>query len=185
MNEKDKMLAGLWYDANYDKMLMEERLNAQEIYFLYNQISPKDVVKKRELLNILFKKEYNDLIIISPFVCDYGYNITFGKSCFVNSNCYFMDCAKITLGDNVFVGPFCGFYTANHPLDAERRNQGLEIALPINIGDNCWFGANVSVMPGVNIGNGCVIAAGSVVTKDVPDDVMVAGVPAKIIKKIK
>ena len=96
-----------------------------------------------------------------------------------------MDGAKITVGNNVFIGPFCGFYTATHPLDYTTRNQGLEKALPITIGDNCWFGANVSVMPGVTIGSGCVIAAGSFVTKAVPDNSMVAGVPAKVMKKIQ
>ena len=95
-----------------------------------------------------------------------------------------MDGASITIGNHVFIGPYCGFYTASHPLDYQSRNQGLEKALPIHVGDNCWFGANVSVMPGVTIGNGCVIAAGSVVTKDVEDNSLVAGVPAQIIKKI-
>jgi len=111
--------------------------------------------------------------------------VSFGKNVFVNCYCYFMDGAKITVGNNVFIGPYCGFYTATHPVDYANRNKGLEKALPITIGDNCWFGANVSVMPGVKIGNGCVIAAGSVVTKDLPDNVMAAGVPAKIIKTIE
>ena len=97
----------------------------------------------------------------------------------------FMDGGSITIGENVFIGPFCGFYTATHPLDFARRNKGLEKALPIKVGDNCWFGANVSVMPGVTIGSGCVIAAGSVVTKDVPDNSLVAGVPAAVKSKIE
>ena len=89
------------------------------------------------------------------------------------------------IGENVFIGPFCGFYTASHPMNYAERNKGLERALPIVIGDNCWFGANVSVMPGVTIGSGCVIAAGSVVTEDVPDNSMVAGVPAVVKKEIE
>ena len=88
------------------------------------------------------------------------------------------------IGENVFIGPFCGFYTASHPINYADRNKGLERALPIRIGDNCWFGANVSVMQGVTIGTGCVIAAGSVVTKDVPENCLVAGVPATIKKRI-
>ena len=95
-----------------------------------------------------------------------------------------MDGANITIGDNVFIGPYCGFYTASHPLDYQRRNQGFEKALPIKVGNNCWFGANVSVMPGVTIGNGCVIAAGAVVTHDIPENSLVAGIPAKVIKTI-
>ena len=90
-----------------------------------------------------------------------------------------------TIGDNVFIGPSCVFYTANHPLDYTNRNQGLEKALPIKVGDNCWFGANVSVMPGVTIGAGCVIAAGAVVTKDMPANSLIAGAPAKVIKTIE
>ena len=91
----------------------------------------------------------------------------------------------VRLSCNVFIGPSCGFYTANHPLDYTRRNQGLEKALPIKVGNNCWFGANVSVMPGVTIGAGCVIAAGAVVTKNMPDNSLIAGVPAKVIKTIE
>ena len=96
-----------------------------------------------------------------------------------------MDGGKITLGDHVFVGPSTGFYTAAHPLDVERRNAGLEKALPITVGDNCWFGANVNVMPGVTIGEGCVIGAGSVVTHDIPPYSLAAGVPCKVIKSLK
>ena len=118
------------------------------------------------------------------FMCDYGKNIYLGENVFVNCHSYFMDGAKITIGNDVFIGPFCGFYTATHPLDYKNRNKGLEKALPITVGNNCWFGANISVMPGVTIGNGCVIAAGSVVTKDIPDHCMVAGVPAKVMKVI-
>ena len=95
-----------------------------------------------------------------------------------------MDGADITIGNHAFIGPYCGFYTAAHPIDYSNRNKGLEKALPIVVGDNCWFGANVSVMPGVTIGSGCVIAAGSVVTHDIPENSMIAGVPAKVIKTI-
>ncbi|MCD7839939.1 MAG: sugar O-acetyltransferase, partial [Erysipelotrichaceae bacterium] len=126
----------------------------------------------------------DNLELLSPFNCDYGFNIHIGDNVFININNYFMDCADITIGNNVFIGPSCGFYTATHPLNFENRNKGLEKALPIIVGDNCWFGANVSIMPGVTIGSGCVIAAGSVITKDVPDNVMVAGVPAKVVKTI-
>ena len=95
-----------------------------------------------------------------------------------------MDGASITVGDNVFIGPSCGFYTASHPLQYHPRNKGMEKAAPIVIGDNCWFGANVSVMQGVTIEAGCVIGAGSVITKDVPENSLVAGVPAKVMKSI-
>ena len=96
-----------------------------------------------------------------------------------------MDGGEITIGNNVFIGPFCGFYTATHPMTYQERNKGLEKALPIKIGDNCWFGGNVVVLAGVTIGSGCVIAAGSVVTKDIPDNSVVAGVPAEVKKTIE
>lgn len=95
-----------------------------------------------------------------------------------------LDAAKVTFGDNVFVGPGCGFYTAGHPLDAERRNVGLEYAKPITVGDNVWIGGNCTILPGVTIGEGSVVAAGAVVAKDVPPRTVVGGIPAKVIKKI-
>lgn len=184
MNEKEKMLSGQWYDANFDTVLCNERVVAQDICFTLNQTRPKEEEKRKEILNTLLSNQPKELTIISPFICDYGKYITFGDHVFVNSNCYFMDGGKITIGDYVFIGPSCGFYTGHHPLQAAKRNQGFEKALPITVGNHCWFGANVSVMPGVSIGHGCVIAAGSVVTKSVPDNVLIAGVPAKVIKTI-
>ena len=112
--------------------------------------------------------------------------ITFflGEQVFINHDCYFMDGGKIFVGNHVFIGPKCGFYTAIHPLDYQDINQGLEQALPIHIGDNVWIGANVIVLPGVTIGNGTVIGAGSIVSKDIPENVVAIGSPAKPIKTI-
>ncbi len=184
MLERGKMLAGQWYDANYDSQLVEERLKAQVLYHQFNQLEPTDTTNKNKILYDLLGYEVKDVDISAPFYCDYGYNIKFGSNVFVNLSCYFMDGAEITIGNHCFIGPFTGFYTASHPLDVKSRNKGLEQALPITVGDNCWFGANVSVMPGVQIGDNCVIAAGSVVTTDIPENSLVAGVPAKIIRKI-
>ena len=184
MTELEKMRLGMWYDANFDEELLIKRFAAQDLCAEYNLIKPSDFAKKNELLEKLIGYVPDGLTILAPFMCDYGTNIHLGSGVFVNVNCYFMDGADITLGNNVFVGPYTGFYTANHPLDYKRRNAGLEKALPIKVGNNCWFGANVSVMPGVTIGDGCVIAAGSVVTKDIPDNSLIAGVPAKVIRII-
>ena len=184
MNELEKMKLGMWYDANYDEELIKLREEAQSLCYDYNHTRPNKIEERNKILKELLGYLPEGLTIITPFMCDYGTNIHLGNNVFVNSNCYFMDCADITIGDNVFIGPFVGLYTGTHPLEYKRRNQGLEKALSIKIGDNCWFGANVSVMPGVTIGNGCVIGAGSVVTKDVEDNCLVAGVPAKVIKKI-
>ena len=184
MNELEKMKSGLWYDANYDENLVSLRMDAQDLCRRYSMTDLHDIEKKNEILNQLFGYLPEGLTIIPSFICDYGTNIHLGKDVFINAHCYLMDGADITIGNNVFIGPYCGFYTSTHPLDYKRRNAGLEKALPITVGNNCWFGANVSIMPGVTIGNGCVIGAGSVVTKDIPDNVLVAGVPAKIIKEI-
>lgn len=186
MSETDKMLAGEWYDANYDPQLVQSRREAADNCFDYDHTRPSDVSKREEILKkILHTDQLSEgLEVLSPFLCDYGYNIHLGNHVFVGHDCYFMDGAKITVGDNVFIGPSCGFYTAVHPMNYADRNKGLEKALPVTIGDNCWLGAGVRILPGVHIGNGCVIAAGSVVTKDIEDNSLAAGVPAVVKKKI-
>lgn len=184
VSEKEKMALGIWYDPNNDPELISERLDAGDLCFELNQTRPKDIEKRNEIIKRLLGTLPEGLELISPFSCDYGYNIKLGKNVFINLNCYLMDGGKITIGDNVFIGSYCGFYTANHALDYPSRNIGLEKALPITIGDNCWFGANVIVLPGVTIGSGCVIGAGSVVSKDIPDNSLAVGVPAKVIRKI-
>jgi acetyltransferase-like isoleucine patch superfamily enzyme len=184
MEEKDKMKLGLWYDANNDQELMNDRVKAMDLCFQLNSLKPSLENERKEILEQLLGYRTEKLVILSPFSCDYGRNILFGKNVFVNINCYFMDGATITIGDNVFIGPSCGFYTANHPIQYNKRNQGIEKALPISIGDNCWLGGNVTVLPGVTIGSGCVIGAGSVVTKDIPSNSLAVGVPCKVIKTI-
>ncbi len=186
MSETDKMLVGEWYDANYDPQLVQSRREAADNCFDYDHTRPSDVSKREEILKkILHTCQLSEgLEVLSPFLCDYGYNIHLGNHVFVGHDCYFMDGAKITVGDNVFIGPSCGFYTAVHPMNYADRNKGLEKALPVTIGDNCWLGAGVRILPGVHIGNGCVIAAGSVVTKDIEDNSLAAGVPAVVKKKI-
>ena len=156
----------MWYDANNDQKVLTDRLNTHHLCFKYNHTDPLDQDIRQKILNELFQNENSNLEIISPFFCDCGNLITFGHNVFINSNAYFMDGAKINIGSNVYIGPSVGLYTAIHPLDYKRRNQGLEKAMPIEIGDNTWLGGNVVVLPGVKIGHGSVIGAGSVVTKD-------------------
>lgn len=184
MKEREKMLLGKWYDAT-DQELVKQRLNAKDLCFELNQIKPSNLEKRNSIINKLLGYQPDNLELLSPFTCDYGNNIVLGKNVFINSNCYFMDGAKITVGDNVFIGPSCGFYTANHPLDYQTRNQGIEQALPILIGNNVWLGGNVIVLPGVKIGDGCVIGAGSVVTKDIEANSVATGIPCNVIKKIE
>ena len=184
VSEKEKMLNGQWHDANFDKNLLEERRKAELLCYDFNMTKPGSIEQKTALTNLLGAEIPDGLTILAPVYFDYGIYTSLGKGTFVNHGCYFMDGGRIYIGENVFIGPFCGFYTASHPMNYADRNKGLERALPITIGDNCWFGANVSVLQGVTIGNGCVIAAGSVVTKDVPENCLVAGVPATIKKRI-
>ena len=183
VTEKEKMGRGEWHDANFDEELLAKRARAEELCYDFNMGKPGSNAQLDALKTLLDTDLPAGLTVLSPAYFDYGDKTTFGDGCFVNHGCYFMDGGSITFGDNVFIGPFCGFYTASHPLGAKERNLGLERALPIVVGDNCWFGANVSVLQGVTIGSGCVIAAGSVVTEDLPDNVMAAGVPA-VVKKI-
>lgn len=184
MNEKEKMLAGEWYDANYDSALSAERLRAKDLCFELNHIKPSEVMQRQKILAQLFSNQPTNLDLLSPITVDYGYNITIGDNVFINHDCYLMDCAPITIGDHTFIGPKCGLYTANHPLNAESRNAGLEQALPITIGNNVWLGANVIILPGVSIGDGVVVSAGSIVTKNISENQLVMGAPAKMVKTI-
>lgn len=184
MTEKGKMLRGEWYDANFDEEILKDRRTAELLCYDFNMAKPGSNEQNTALRNILGTDLPEGLTVLAPVYFDYGTYTRLGKGTFVNHGCYFMDGGTIHIGENVFIGPFCGFYTASHPINYADRNKGLELALPIIVGDNCWFGANVSVMPGVTIGAGCVIAAGSVVTKDVPENCLVAGIPATIKKRI-
>lgn len=182
--EKEKAREGILYDANNDAELLAERLAAADMTYELNRLRPSQVAEREALFRRLFGKTGKVFSIVSPFFCDYGYNIEIGENFFMNMNCVILDGAKVTFGDNVFVAPGCGFYTAGHPLDAERRNAGLEYALPIRIGNNVWIGAQVCVLPGVTIGDNSVIGAGSVVTKDIPSGVLAAGNPCRVIRPI-
>lgn len=185
MTEQEKMARGLWYDANYDPELKELRKKAKDLCFYLNQTLPSDSRKRDEILTELLGELPENLSLNSPFICDYGRNISIGANVFINTNCYFMDGAAIKIGHNVFIGPFCGFYTANHPLEVRERNRGLEQALPITIGDNVWIGANVTILPGVTIGSSSVIAAGSLVTRDIPSRCLAVGTPCQVIKRFE
>ena len=184
MTEKEKMLDQKMYDANYDKELIAQRERAKDLCFEFNQTIPSDTEAQQRILKKLLGKTKNGFLIMQPFWCDYGYNIEIGENFFANHNMVILDGGKVTFGDNVFIAPDCGFYTAGHPVDYERRNMGLEYAYPITIGNNVWIGAGVRVMPGVTIGDNSVIGGGSVVVKDIPENVVAVGNPCKPIRKI-
>ncbi len=184
MSEKEKMLNGELYDANNDKALIEERIKCKVLCHKYNNLSPDKTNEREELIKKIIGKTKGKFLIEQPFMCDYGYNIEIGKNFYSNHNLIILDCAKVTFGDNVFIAPNCAFYTAYHPLDYKTRNKGLESAKPIKVGNNVWIGGNVVILEGVTIGNNVVIGAGSIVTKDIPDNSLAFGSPAKKIKEL-
>ncbi len=183
ISEKEKMLSGKLYKA-FDETLLKERQRAKEMLFEYNNSRPDQIELRRSILTNLFCKVKNKFHFEPPFHCDYGYNIEIGENFYSNYNLIILDCVKVCIGDNVLIGPNVGLYTAGHPLHYELRNQEFEFAYPINIGDNVWIGGNVVINPGVSIGENSVIGSGSVVTKDIPSNVVAVGNPCKVIRKI-
>ena len=184
MTEREKAQQGYLYDANYDKEIVEERTRCADLCYEFNLCRPSDTAKQQELLKRMLGSIKGNPVITAPFYCDYGFNITIGENFYTNHNVTILDGAKVTFGDNVFIAPNCVFSTAGHAIDGEQRAKGLEIARPITVGNNVWIGANVSVLPGVTIGSSSIIGAGSVVNKDIPEGVIAAGNPCKVIRKI-
>lgn len=184
MTEKEKMLSGILYDAGSDPQLINERLDCKQLCREYNMLNPREKDKRDDIIRRIIGSVDDNFIIEQPFFCDYGYNIRMGKNFYSKYNLVILDEATVTFGDNVFIAPNCGFYTAGHPLNAAERNKGLEYAYPIRIGNNVWIGAGVSILPGVTIGDNCVIGAGSVVVKDIPPFSLAAGNPCKVIRKL-
>ncbi|MCX8574378.1 sugar O-acetyltransferase [Gilliamella sp. B2717] len=183
MTEKEKMLAGLLYDPGIH-LLANDRLYAQDLCFQINQLSPLAEKQRYQLFQTLLGKTGEQFTIMPGFQCDYGYNIEIGENFFANFNCIMLDAAKITFGDNVLVAPNCGFYTSGHPLDSQTRCRGLEFAKPITIGHNVWIGGNVIILPNVTIGDNTVIAAGSIVDRDIPSNVVAMGAPCREYKTL-
>lgn len=183
MTEKEKMLAGELYDGS-EKTLREERTRAKTLCEELNRTPVAEDEKRKELIKKLLGKTGGYVHIESNVWFDYGYNTEVGENFYCNHDCVFLDCAKITFGDNVFIAPQCGFYTAAHPIEAKIRNAGLEFAKPITVGNDVWIGGGVKILPNVTIGDNCVIGAGSVVTRDIPANSVAAGNPARVIRKI-
>ncbi len=184
MREWEKAQAGYLYDANYDQDIVEARTKCMDLCYDFNNCRPSDTKRQKELLHSIFGEIKGSIVITAPFWCDYGSNISVGNNFYTNHNCVILDGAKVTFGDNVFIAPNCVFSTAGHAIDSEQRGNGLEIALPITVGNNVWIGANVTVLPGVTIGDNTIIGAGSVVTKDVPSNVIAVGNPCKVMRNI-
>ncbi|WP_282037917.1 sugar O-acetyltransferase [Saccharicrinis aurantiacus] len=183
MTEKEKMIAGKPYFA-FDKALFKERQLAKEKVYDFNFSKPSELDKRNTIIQSLLGKTSNSFYIEPPFRCDYGYNIEIGDNFYSNYNLIILDCAKVTIGNNVLVGPNVSLFAAGHPIHHEVRNTELEYAFPITIGNNVWIGGNVVVNADITIGDNTVIASGSIVTKDIPSNVIAAGNPCKVLREI-
>lgn len=177
------MLLGKPYLA-FVEMLIEERQKARQLTHQINQLDPTEISERNRLFTQLLGSTGQNFHFEMPFRCDYGYNIEIGENFFANYNCTILDCAKVTIGNNVLFAPNVSLYTAGHPIDAEKRNAGWEYAFPISIGNDVWIGGNVTINPGITVGNNVVIGSGSVVTRDIPDNVIAAGNPCRVIRPI-
>ena len=182
--ELEKMMSGDLYDATNNTTLLDLLTQTQEMCHDYNLLRPSQTAERQALMRRILGKTGQRFKILSPFWCDYGFNIEVGENFFANFNLVILDEARVTFGDNVFIAPNCAFYTAGHPLDVAQRNAGLEYSLPIRVGNNVWIGGNVCVMPGVTIGDNTVIGAGSVVVHDIPAGVLAAGNPCRVIRQL-
>ncbi len=177
------MLSGEVYDAGHPELLKRLRDTREKIWE-FNSLRPSQTERKYEILHDVLGSHGKKFHFNQPFRCDYGANISIGENFFANFNLTILDEAKVKIGDNAFIGPNVSIYTACHPLDVEGRNKGLEWAEPVTIGNNVWIGGSATILPGVTVGDNVVIGAGAVVTKDVPSNVVVAGNPARVIKKL-
>lgn len=184
MTEKEKAKQGLLYNANYDKELINERFKVKDLCFKYNNTLPSNMNEKQKLLKEILPNVNTNPYIEQPFICDYGYNIEIGDNFYSNHNLIILDTTTVKIGNNVMIGPNCGIYTAGHPENVEIRNYGLEYAKPITIGNNVWIGGNVVILPGVTISDNSIIGAGSIVTKDIPSNVIAVGNPCTVKRKI-
>ena len=183
MNQKERMLAGLPYKAWLDG-LTEERMENKKRIYQYNLLAPDAVEEQEQLIKKILGKTGRHVHIEAPFHCDYGYNIEVGENFFANYNLTVLDVGLVRIGNNAQIAPNVSIYTAGHPVHPESRNSGYEYGIAITIGDNVWIGGNAVIMPGVTIGDNVVIGAGSIVTKDLPSNVIAAGNPCRVIREI-
>ena len=183
MTEKEKMLAGEIYSA-VDPELMRELAETRELIYDFNTLRPSETEKMKAILRRLLGRIGDDNIIVNqPFRCDYGKQISVGKRFFANFNFTVLDEARVTIGDDCFIGPNVSIYTACHSTDPMERNSRQEWALPVSIGHNVWIGGSVTILPGVTIGDNVTIGAGSVVVSDIPSNTVAVGNPCRVVKE--
>ncbi|MBO5120580.1 MAG: sugar O-acetyltransferase [Bacilli bacterium] len=183
MKEIDKMISGHLYKVS-DGELVKHLSDAKDLCDEFNFTSRNDYDKRKAILIKLLHNFGDNILIESPFYCDYGFNITIGDNFYANHGLTILDGSKVKIENNVFIGPNVGIYTATHPISAKVRKMGYEYAKSISIGNDVWIGGGSIINPGVNIGNNVVIGSGSVVTKDIPSNVVAVGNPCKVIRNI-
>ncbi|KAG4096567.1 galactoside O-acetyltransferase [Neocallimastix lanati (nom. inval.)] len=183
LSEWDLMKKGLVYN-DFDTDLVERRVVAKNIFREFNKTDDSETEKRKNLLTKLFNKIGERVFVEPDFTCEFGKNITIGNDVYINFGCIILDCGDVTIGNHVLIGPRLGIYSANHCILPEERIAGGIIAKPVNIEDNVWIGGDVKILAGVTIGEGSIIGAGSIVTKDIPPRVIAAGNPCKVIRKI-
>lgn len=192
--EMEKCLAGEWYDC-HDPFFMDLKSKAHHLLMKYNSLPYEQKTEKYAVLKEMFGSIGTNVSVGHSFICDYGCNIHIGDNVTVNTGCTFVDCNRITIGNNVLVAPNVQIYTATHPVEFNERLVLTEnpagckyvrrtFALPVMIEDGCWIGGGVIILPGVTIGQKSVIGAGSVVTKDIPANSLAVGNPCRVIRKI-
>ncbi|ENM5776308.1 sugar O-acetyltransferase [Vibrio mimicus] len=184
MTEREKMLSGEYYNPS-DAELVKLRLEARLLTEKLNQTSVSCPDKRVEIIKSLLGSTGNSIHIESTFNCDYGLNIHVGENFYANFGCVILDVAEVRIGDNCFIAPQVGIYTATHPIDPIQRNSGLEFGKPIRIGNNCWIGGHATINPGVTLGDNVVVASGAVVTKSFGSNVVIGGNPARVLKAIE
>lgn len=192
--EMEKCLAGEWYDC-HDKVFLELKSKTVDLLMKYNSLPYNNKEEKYQILEEMFGSIGTKVSVGHSFICDYGCNIHIGNNVTVNTGCTFVDCNKITIGNNVLIAPNVQIYTVTHPIELDERltpvetPQGKEyvrhtFALPVTIEDGCWIGGGAIILPGITIGKGSVIGAGSVVTKNIPANSLAVGNPCRVIRKI-
>lgn len=183
MTEWEKLQNGQIYN-DFDDNLFKRRIAAKKLFCKYNKTEDEEVELRNQIMNDLFKHVGKDVWIEPDFRCEFGKNITIEDNVYINFGCVILDCAEVTIGANTLFGPNIGLYPVNHAIDAEERIHGGCIGKPIHIGKNVWFGGDVKVLAGVTIGDNTIIGTGSIVTKDIPSNVIAVGNPCKVIRPI-
>lgn len=184
MNQKVRMLAGELYTPFGDEALQADYKKCKRLLRLFNATTEEETQKREQILTELLGAAGENPHIEPPFYCDYGCNVFVGKNFYANYDCIILDENKITIGDNVLLGPRVCIFAAQHPIDPDVRRLGVETSAPVTIGNDVWIGGNTVINPGVHIGNNVIVGSGSVVTKDIPDNVIAFGNPCRVYRKI-